>query len=79
MVTMNERYGDGSNHEVCDQCGRCIPCGDCQCNCSVIPEPPVVHLLTPTDDGLCCGNPIWSAEAVTKNRKIVTCIDCLRK
>lgn len=29
-VTMNNKYGDGSFHEVCEKCGFCIPCGDCQ-------------------------------------------------
>lgn len=29
MATMDEKYGDGSSHEVCDKCGFCIPCGDC--------------------------------------------------
>ena len=32
MATMNDRYGDGSNHEVCDTCGMCIICGDCICS-----------------------------------------------
>lgn len=30
MTTMNDRYGDGSDHEVCMSCGYCIPCGDCK-------------------------------------------------
>lgn len=30
MTTMNEMYGDGSNHEACDECGYCKRCGDCQ-------------------------------------------------
>ena len=30
MTTMNEKYGDGSDHQVCDTCGFCIPCGDCK-------------------------------------------------
>ena len=29
MVTMNELYGDGSDHEVCPRCGFCKVCGDC--------------------------------------------------
>lgn len=29
MVTMNEKYGDGSDHEACKKCGFCITCGDC--------------------------------------------------
>jgi hypothetical protein len=24
--TMNDEYGDGSDHEVCTRCGACIPC-----------------------------------------------------
>jgi hypothetical protein len=28
--TMDDRYGDGSDHLVCRQCGLCIPCGDCR-------------------------------------------------
>ena len=27
---MNEIYGDGSDHEVCETCGLCITCGDCE-------------------------------------------------
>lgn len=30
MTTMDERYGDGSEHEVCDECGFCKECGDCE-------------------------------------------------
>ena len=30
MTTMDERYGDGSDHEVCDECGLCKSCGDCE-------------------------------------------------
>lgn len=30
MTTMDERYGDGSEHEVCDECGFCKTCGDCE-------------------------------------------------
>jgi len=30
--TMDEVYGDESNHECCDICGLCITCGDCRCN-----------------------------------------------
>lgn len=29
MATMDETYGDGTDHEVCDCCGLCITCGDC--------------------------------------------------
>lgn len=32
MTTMDERYGDGSDHIACDKCGQCIECGDCKCN-----------------------------------------------
>lgn len=32
MTTMNEKYGDGSDHEVCDKCGLCKDCGDCLCD-----------------------------------------------
>lgn len=28
--TMDDLYGDGSDHEVCPACGFCIPCGDCK-------------------------------------------------
>jgi len=31
MKTMNEEYGDGSDHEVCEKCGLCKTCGDCKC------------------------------------------------
>ena len=27
--TMDDEYGDGSEHDVCDDCGFCIVCGDC--------------------------------------------------
>ena len=30
--TMNDMYGDGSDHLVCEKCGLCITCGDCSCN-----------------------------------------------
>jgi len=30
MTTMDEKYGDGSDHEVCDECGLCKECGDCE-------------------------------------------------
>lgn len=29
--TMDNVYGDGSTHEYCEECGMCIPCGDCIC------------------------------------------------
>lgn len=32
MTTMNEAYGDGSNHKVCDICGLCKTCKDCRCD-----------------------------------------------
>lgn len=32
MKTMNEAYGDGSNHACCPECGFCVPCGDCVCS-----------------------------------------------
>ena len=31
MTTMDEIYGDGSDHLVCDYCGLCITCNDCEC------------------------------------------------
>jgi len=31
MKTMDDVYGDGSNHKVCEKCGFCIACGDCIC------------------------------------------------
>ena len=27
--TMGERYGDGSDHMCCNDCGLCEDCGDC--------------------------------------------------
>lgn len=30
MVTMDEMYGDGSDHEACEVCGNCITCHDCE-------------------------------------------------
>ncbi len=32
MTTMHEKYGDGSDHVVCEKCGLCITCGDCAKN-----------------------------------------------
>lgn len=32
MTTMDERYGDGSSHTVCDICGNCKDCEDCICD-----------------------------------------------
>lgn len=29
--TMDDLYGDGSDHEACEVCGFCIDCGDCGC------------------------------------------------
>lgn len=29
--SMDDRYGDGSDHPVCGECGLCIECGDCVC------------------------------------------------
>ena len=29
--TMNDKYGDGSDHAACEKCGWCIECGDCTC------------------------------------------------
>ncbi len=29
LPTMNETYGDGSDHPGCPVCGLCITCGDC--------------------------------------------------
>jgi len=31
MTTMDELYGDGSDHEVCEECGLCVECEDCVC------------------------------------------------
>jgi hypothetical protein len=31
MVTMDEIYGDGSEHEACEVCGTCLECDGCQC------------------------------------------------
>lgn len=30
-MTMDEMYGDGSDHKACEECGFCIDCGDCMC------------------------------------------------
>ncbi len=27
--TMNDMYGDGSDHKSCHRCGFCLTCGDC--------------------------------------------------
>lgn len=27
--TMDDLYGDGSNHQTCSRCGMCLTCGDC--------------------------------------------------
>lgn len=35
MTTMDEEYGDGSDHEVCPNCGLCKTCNDCRCNMQV--------------------------------------------
>ena len=32
MKTMDEVYGDGSNHICCPECGFCVTCKDCVCN-----------------------------------------------
>jgi hypothetical protein len=32
MRTMNEEYGDGTDHEVCEECGMCKTCKDCKCS-----------------------------------------------
>lgn len=29
QITMQDIYGDGSNHVACTGCGFCIECGDC--------------------------------------------------
>ena len=31
MATMNDGYGDKSNHIMCEGCGLCVTCGDCLC------------------------------------------------
>ena len=31
MVTMDELYGDGSDHEACEGCGTCLECDGCAC------------------------------------------------
>ena len=30
VKTMDDQYGDGSDHEVCRRCGMCVTCGDCK-------------------------------------------------
>ena len=32
MKTMNDLYGDDSEHKACEKCGMCIDCGDCKCD-----------------------------------------------
>ena len=32
--TMDETYGDESDHKCCPKCGMCIDCGDCKCDTS---------------------------------------------
>jgi hypothetical protein len=29
METMDDKYGDGSDHPSCPLCGLCVVCGDC--------------------------------------------------
>ena len=29
-TTMDEEYGDGSDHKCCPKCGFCVDCGDCE-------------------------------------------------
>lgn len=36
MVTMDELYGNGSDHEVCQKCGECFECDDCECGFSLV-------------------------------------------
>lgn len=31
-MTMAEMYGDGSDHEACQDCGMCKRCGGCECS-----------------------------------------------
>jgi len=28
---MDEEYGDGTDHIVCEKCGMCKTCKDCKC------------------------------------------------
>ncbi|KKS05283.1 MAG: hypothetical protein UU59_C0051G0003 [candidate division WWE3 bacterium GW2011_GWE1_41_27] len=30
MKTMDDKYGDGTDCVVCEDCGMCITCGDCR-------------------------------------------------
>jgi len=32
MKTMDEVYGDNSNHKCCEACGFCLDCRDCTCD-----------------------------------------------
>lgn len=32
MTTMDDLYGDGSDHVACPDCGLCIECDDCRCD-----------------------------------------------
>ena len=41
--TMDDEYGDGTDHEVCEICGSCVPCdhqfgADGQVVCPYSPE-----------------------------------------
>lgn len=35
MTTMDDLYGDGTDHEACPVCGECKTCGDCDCTAQV--------------------------------------------
>jgi hypothetical protein len=46
MTTTDDLYGDGADHEVCEECHHCIECGDCEeygCGAGVL------HSLVPTE------------------------------
>ncbi len=37
--TMHDKYGDGSDHKVCSDCGLCKHCNDCKCQEDAVSEP----------------------------------------
>ena len=36
-----KKYGYGSDHEMCGICGLCIPCGDCECEKTIVETCPL--------------------------------------
>jgi len=53
MITMNDKYGDGSDHECCPRCGRCLTCGDCICQgagANTDPQEPTIAAMNKPDN-----------------------------